>query len=124
MFEKIAHVPSLHKFDPHNDISNSHPISIIPKLSLLLERLLFNFFYPKIRHQIKREEHGFMKSPSTISQMMYLGSVYSARDTNSPAISIYLYVSKAFDSMSHQILLFMLVNFDFDSAFLNLLKLI
>ena len=118
---KIAHVTPLHKSGPHNDISNYRPISILPKLSLLLERLLFNFIYPKIRHQIKREQHGFMKSRSTISQMiMYLDSVYSARDTNSPAISIYFDVRKAFDSVSHQILLSKLVKFGFDSAFLNL----
>ena len=51
---------------------------------------------------------------------MYLDSVYSARDTNSPAISIIFDVRKAFVSVSHQILLSKLVNFGFDSAFLNL----
>ena len=51
---------------------------------------------------------------------MYLYSVYSARDTNSPAISIYFDVRKSFDSVSHQILLSKLVNFGFDSVFLNL----
>ena len=118
---KIAHVNPLHKSGPHNDISNYCPISILPKLSLLLERLLFNFIYPKIRHQIKREQHGFMKSRNLISQMiMYLDSVYSARDTNSPAISIYFDVGKSFDSVSHQILLSKLVNFGFDSIFFNL----
>ena len=51
---------------------------------------------------------------------MYLDSVYSARDTNSSAISIYFDVGKAFGSVSHQVLLSKLVNFGFDSAFLNL----
>ena len=51
---------------------------------------------------------------------MYLDSVYSARDTNSPAISIFFDVRKALNSVSHQILLSKLVNFGFDSAFLNL----
>ena len=44
---KIAHVTPLHKFGPHNDISNYRSISILPKLSLLLERLLLNFFRHK-----------------------------------------------------------------------------
>ena len=52
--------------------------------------------------------------------IMYIDSVYSARDTNSPAISIYFDVKKAFHSVSHQILLSNFVNFGFDSAFLNL----
>ena len=51
--------------------------------------------------------------------IMYLDSVYSAPDTNSPAFSIYFDVRKAFDYVSHQILLSKLVNFGFDSTFLN-----
>ena len=43
----------------------------------------------------------------------------NARDTNSPASFIYFDVRKPFDSVSHQILLSKLVNFCFDSAFLN-----
>ena len=52
--------------------------------------------------------------------IMYLDSVYSARDTNSPAISICFDVRKAFDSVSHQILLSKLGKLGFDSAFFNL----
>ena len=62
-----------------------------------------------------------MKSRSTIRQMiMYLDSVYSARDNNSLLISIYFNVRRVFDSVSHQTLLSKLVNFGFDSAFLKL----
>ena len=119
---KIAHVNPLKKFGPHNDISNYRPISILPKLFLLLERFLFNFIYTKIRHQIKRKQHGFMKSRSTISQMiMYLDSVYSARDTNCHAISFYFEVRKTFDSVSHQKLFSKLLNFGFDSTFSTLI---
>ena len=85
------------------------------------ERLLFNLFYTKIWHQIKRQEPGFIKSRRSISKMiMYLDSVFLARDTNSPAISISFDLRKAFDSVSHQRLLPKFVNFGFDSAFLNL----
>ena len=58
---------------------------------------LFNNIYPEIRHLIKLEQHGFMKSCSTVSQMiMYLDAVYSSRDTNSSAVSVYFDISKAF----------------------------
>ena len=49
----------------------------------------------------------------------YLDSVCSAH-TNSPAISVYFDVRKAFDTVYHQILLSKLINFVFVSAFLNL----
>ena len=119
---KQAHVTPLPKSGAHNDIANYRPISILPKLSLILERILFNNIYPKIRHLIKLEQHGFMKSRSTVSQMiMYLDVVYSSRDTNSSAVSVYLDIRKAFDSVPHIKLLSKLANFGFDSEFLHLI---
>ena len=117
---KQANVTPLHKSGAHNDIANYRPI--LPRLSLILERILFNNIYPKIRHLVKLEQHGFMKSRSTVSQMiMYLDAVYSSRDTNSSAVSVYFDISKAFDSVPHIKLLSKLANFGFDSEFLHLI---
>ena len=97
-----AHNTPLHKSGAHNDIANYGPISILPKLSLILERKLFNNIYHEIRHLTNLEQHGFMKSRSTVSQMnMYLDAVYSSRDTNSSAVSVYFDIRKAFDSVPH-----------------------
>ena len=118
---KLAYVTPLHKSGAHNDIANYRPISILPKISLILERIMFDYIYPRIRHLIKLEQHGFMKMRSTVSQMiMYLDVVYSSRDTNSSAVSIYFDIRKAFDSVPHHKLLSKLVNFGFDSDFLQL----
>ena len=88
---------------------------------MILEKLLFDFIYPKIRHLIKREQHGFMKSRNTVSQMItYLDLIYSSRDTNIPALSIYFDVRKAFDTVSHHLLQSKLENFGFDLGFLHL----
>ena len=82
-------VTPLFKDGAHNDKTNYGPISILPFLSLILEKILFDFIYPKIRHLIKREQHGFMKSRSTVSQLIaYLDLVYSSRDNNIPALSL------------------------------------
>ena len=117
---KQAHVTLLHKSGAHNDFANYRSISILPKLSLILERILFNNIYPKIKHLKRLEQHGFMKSRSTVSQMiMYLDAVYSSRDTNSSAISVDFDKRKALDSVPQIKLL--LANFGFDSGFLHLI---
>ena len=56
---KTSLVTPLHKSGNHSDITNYRPISILPKLTLVPERLLFNFIYPRISRMIKREHHGF-----------------------------------------------------------------
>ena len=59
---KQAYVTALHKSGAQNDIANYRTISILPKLSLLLGRILFNNIYPKRGHLIKLKQHEFMKS--------------------------------------------------------------
>ena len=70
---------------------------------------------------IKREQHGFMKSRSTVSQMIsYLDSVYASCDCDSYAVAFYFDVTKAFDSVSHHLLLSKPEKFSFDRNFLEL----
>ena len=118
---KHSLITPLFKNGAHNDITNYRAISILPFLSLILEKIIFDFIYPKIRHLIKREQHGFMKSRSTVSHMItYLDLVYSSRDNNIPALSIYFDVRKAFDTVPHHLLLSKLEKFGFDLGFLHL----
>ena len=89
---KQAHVTPLHKSGAHNDIANYRPIIIVPKLTSILGRILFNNIYPKIRHLIKLQQDGFMKSRSTVSQMimyLYLGFIFFVTPTLLP----YLFLS-------------------------------
>ena len=44
---KHCYVTGLPKLGSTSDVKNYRPISILSKLSLLFERLLFNFLYPK-----------------------------------------------------------------------------
>ena len=41
---KVAYVRPLHKEGPRNVISNYRPISLLPKISLIFERIIFLFF--------------------------------------------------------------------------------
>ena len=118
---KLSLATPLFKRGAHNDITKYGPISVLLFLSLILEKILFDFIYPKIRHLMKREQHGFTKSRSTVSQRStYLALVYSPRDKNIPALSIYFVVRKAFDTVPHHLLLSKLEHFGFDLGFLLL----
>ena len=97
------------------------PISILPKLSVILERILFNFIYPKVRSSITKNQHGFMTKRSTVTQMiLYLDKVYRDIDSNVSSLAAYFDVRKAFDSVSHHLLLHKLVNFGFCQDFIRL----
>ena len=118
---KLSFVSPLHKDGPRTQIENYRPISILPKLSRILERILFNFIYPKVRNSITKNQHGFMTKRSTVTQMiLYLDKVYRNIDSNVPSLAAYFDVRKAFDSVPHHLLLQKLVKFGFCPDFIRL----
>ena len=102
----ISYITPLHQTGPLNLIGNYRPVSILCKLLLLIERILFGFNYPKVKFLICKQQHGFMKLRSTVTQMIdYLDIVYKSQDNSSPALSVYFDNMKAFDTVPHHLLL-------------------
>ena len=56
---KCAYVIPIHKKGPRADVEKYRPISILPRLSLVLEKILFLFIYPKIKDRLNPRQHGF-----------------------------------------------------------------
>ena len=78
-----CYVTALHKSGSTSDVKNYRPISVLSKLSLLFERLLFNFLYPKNQNKISPRQDGSMKKRSTTSQLLhYVNLLYCLQDTN------------------------------------------
>ena len=106
-----------------SQVSNYRPISILPKLSLILERILFKFIYAKVRDKISSHQSGFMTRRSTTLQLItYLDYLYENLDNNNEVAVIYFDVKKAFDSVSHSLLVSKLGKFGFDDDFISLLR--
>ena len=103
---KQSCVTPVHKSGDRSKIANYRPISILPKLSLVFERLLFNALYPLIRPKISPSQHGFLKKRSTITQLLsFLDSVYHDFDHSRNVYCAYLDMSKAFDKVPHHLLI-------------------
>ena len=90
--------------------------------SLIFERILFDYIYPKAMKIIKPQQRGFLKSRSTVSQIItYLDLIYANLDNNLSSLSIYFDIQKAFDSLTHH-LRTKLCTLGFDFEFINLFK--
>ena len=90
---------------------------------MVFERLIYNFIYSRVCSKIKREQHGFMKQRSTATQIIsYLDKVYAAKDTTHNCLTVHFDVKKAFDSVSHGLLLHKLSSFGFDHNLLMLFQ--
>ena len=119
---KTSYIKPLHKNGSTGDVKNYCPISLLPKLSIVFEKMSFNFWYPLVRPLLTNVQHGFMKRRSTTTQLIsFFDVLYNNLDKNFPCASVYFDIRKAFDSVPHHRLLKKkLAAFGFDEAFLHL----
>ena len=102
---------------------NYRSISILPQLPLVLEKILFNFIYNRVRDELSNAQHGFRCRRSTFTQLLDCTvKVYSSCDGNIDYYSVNFDVQKAFDNVSHNKLSFKLRTFGFDDAFIELIS--
>ena len=102
---KQSRVVPIFKGGDKTSVSCWRPISILPKLSLVFEEVIFRQLYPTIRGSVSKTQFGFMRGPSTVTQLIiFLDSIYKAKDVNETLYAFYFDFSKAFDKVPHDIL--------------------
>ena len=105
---KIAKVIPLFKKGSMSLMDNYRPISLLPCFSKLFEKVVHIQLYEYFSHQklLYSHQHGFRKQHSTESAtLQFVDRVLSYLDNNKTPFSIFIDLSKAFDTLDHEILL-------------------
>ena len=88
------------------------------------EKVLFDYIYERVRHQLHNSQYGFRKKRSAIIQLLaYLRQVYLNYDdqTTKNITALYLDLEKAFDCVPHQFLKHKLKSYGFGGKAIQLI---
>ena len=119
---KLSILIPIFKDGDKEDISNFRLIELLACLSKILETLIFEKLYVAIGLNICKEQHGFTKCKSTMTQLiLYLSEIFEHFE--SPTLTaLYLDFEKAFDKDSHEKLIEKLQNNGITGGALELLE--
>lgn len=122
---KIAKVVPIYKKGDRTDINNYRPISLLPTLSKIWEKLLNTQLQEKLDEYevIIDDQYGFRKNHSTINAVQKLVmEVNKLKRERKVVCAVFIDVSKAFDSCSHELIINKLFNIGLSNNSLLLMK--
>ena len=122
---KIAKVVPLYKKNENNVFNNYRPVSILSSVSKVFERIMHDQIYEHFSNLklFYPSQYGFRKNHSTeFAALELVERIINEMDNNNVPINIFMDLSKAFDTLDHQILFYKLEYYGFKGKSLELLK--
>jgi hypothetical protein len=124
-FLKVAKISPIYKKGEDNLFGNYRPVSVLPSISKVFERVLYNQIYEYFTNQnlLFNSQYGFRKCHSTEFTVLELSDrIIKDMDKGELPINIYLDLSKAFDTLDHEVLIEKLKYYGIKSKSLDILK--
>lgn len=122
---KVAKVVPIFKTGDPNNPSSYRPISVLSVVNTIFEKLIaFQLkTFLDVNHIICPQQHGFVSSRSTSTAVVTLSQlILSALHNHNVAVSVFIDIKKAFDTVSHSILLMKLEAYGVRSGALEFFK--
>ena len=122
---KMANLCAVFKKADRTKKENYRPISILDCMSKVCERLVFNALYQYCTENniLNPRNSGFKKNDSTVNQLTKIvHDIYMGLEDQKDVCMVFLDVSKAFDKVYHEGLLFKLKQIGVTGSLLNWMK--